>query len=143
MHKEKAGNTVEAPYEANGEYLEHPYYELVRDIYQTIHTTGLYKFTVLWVDSLGNDLNATLLEIESLPEAGFQELLEVIELLTDARNELRLARFLFDVEEIHPIHRLVMRNRAILRGERTLHKVVKVWPPYSSPRRPRDSKLNA
>jgi hypothetical protein len=73
---------------------------------------------------LWEDLSAALYELESLPETVSKDLLEVIELLTDARNELRLARFLFDVEEINPVYRLVMRNRAVLRSEHILHKVI-------------------
>ena len=137
MLKEPAGKAIEAPLMANGEYLEHPYYEIARDVYQTIHTSGLYKFTYLWVDSLWNGLNSTLRQVESLPEIGLKELLEVIELLTGARNELRLARFLFDVAEINPVYRLIMRNRAVLRGEHILNKAIRVWPLYSSPRSPK------
>ena len=124
MLKEQADNEVEQQYR-----------EVVRDVYQTVHTSGLNKFTFLWIDSLLNELNAALGELQLLPETVFKELLEVIELLTEARNELRLARFLFDVEEINPIYRLVMRNRAVLRGEHILHKVIKVWALHSSPRR--------
>jgi hypothetical protein len=32
------------------------------------------------------------------------------------------------VEEINPVHRLIMRNRAVLRNEKILHKVLQVWP---------------
>jgi hypothetical protein len=124
MLKEQAGTAVEAPHQADGEYLEHPYYQTARDVYQTIHTSHLDRFTFLWVESLWEDLSAALYELESLPETVSKDLLEVIELLTDARNELRLARFLFDVEEINPVYRLVMRNRAVLRSEHILHKVI-------------------
>jgi hypothetical protein len=123
MKKKQAGNSVE---------LEHQYCEIVREVYQTIHTSGLDKFTFSLIDSLWNDLNAALHDLERLPEAVFKELLEVIEGLTEARNELRLARFLFDVEEINPVYRLIMRNRAVLRGEHILHKVLAVWPLQSS-----------
>ena len=128
MLKEQAGQAVEVSHEANGEYLEHPYYEIARDVYQTIHISGLYKFTFSWVESLWEDLNAALYELEELPQTGSKDLLEVIELLVNARNELRLARFLFDVEEINPVYRLIMRNRAVLRCEHTLHKAIQVWP---------------
>jgi len=137
MLEEQAGKATEAPLMANAEYLEHPHYEIARDVYQTMHSSGLYKFTYLWVDSRWNDLNSTLRELESLSKTRLKELLEVIELLTGARNELRLARFLFDVEEINPIYRLVMRNRAVLRGEHILNKAIRVWPLYSSPRSPK------
>ena len=113
---------------ANIKYLEHQYYEIVREIYETIHASGLYKFTFTLIDSLWDDLNAALHELESLPQTEVKELLEVIENLMTARNELRLARFLFDVEEIHPVYRLLMRNRAVLRGESILEKLIQVWP---------------
>lgn len=123
MLKEQAG-----AHRANSSYLENQYLAIVRDIYRTIHTSGLDKFTFAWIDSLWSDLAAALYELERLPEAVYKELLEVIEGLTEARNELRLARFLFDVEEINPVYRLFMRNRAVLRGEDILQKVIKAWP---------------
>ena len=128
MLEEQAENTVELPHQADGKYLEHPYCESVRAIYQTIHSSGLYKFTFSWVDSLWKELTSVVFELEHVPQETMKELLEVIERLTEARNELRLARFLFRVEEINPLYRLVMRNRAILRGERVLDKVIQVWP---------------
>ena len=123
MLKEQAGT-----HQATSSYLEYQYRDIVRDMYQTIHTSGLDKFTFAWIDSLWSDLSAALYELERLPESLFKELLEVIEGLTEARNELRLARFLFDVEEINPVYRLIMRNRAVLRGEHILQKLIKVWP---------------
>jgi hypothetical protein len=66
--------------------------------------------------------------LERLPEAAFRNMIEVIDGLSEARNELRLSRFLFDLEEIHPVHRLLMRNRAVLRGKRIVRKMLLVWP---------------
>lgn len=123
MVKEQAGNSVE---------LEHQCCEMVREVYQTIHTSSLDKFTYSLIDSLWNDLNIVLYDLGQLPEAAFRELLDVIDGLTEARNELRLTRFLFDVEEINAVYRLIMRNRAVLRGECILHRIVTVWPLRSS-----------
>ena len=77
-------------------------------------------------------MNAVVHELNYLPDEVFKEILEVSEGLTEARNELRLARFLFDVEEINAVYRLVMRNRAVLRGKHILHKILTVWPLQSS-----------
>jgi hypothetical protein len=77
---------------------------------------------------LWDDLNTDLHELESLPQTEAKKLLEAMEHLMAARNELRLARFLFEVEEINPVYRLLMRNRAVLRGESILEKVIKIWP---------------
>ena len=123
MQKERAG-----PHPADGGYLEHQSYEIARDVYQTLHASGLDQFRYSWVDALWNDLNALVYDLEHLPAAASQELLEVIERLTEARNELRLARFLFDVEEINPVYRLVMRNRAVLRGKDGLQRGCEIWP---------------
>lgn len=123
MLKEQA-----VPRQASRTYLDHQSCEVVRDAYQTIHTSGLYKFTFTFVDSLWDDLNTVLHELESLPRAAFQDLLEGIERLTEARNELRLARFLFDLEEVNPVYRLIMRNRALLRSEQILEKVIQLLP---------------
>lgn len=128
MLEKQAGDVVELLPQASEEYLQHPYYEITRDVYQTIHRSGLYKFTVSWIDSLWNDLSAVVYELEHVSEEIVHESLEVIERLTEAQNELRLARFLFEVEEINPLYRLIMRNRAILRSEYILHKVLQIWP---------------
>src|SRR5215216_3040274 len=123
MRKKQAGNSVA---------LEHQYCELAREAYQTIYTSGLGKFTFSLIDSLWNDLNVIVHDLEHLPEVAFKGLIEVKDGLSEARNELRLARFLFEVEEINEVRRLVMRNKAILRGENILHKVIEVWPLQSS-----------
>src|SRR6266540_5892766 len=118
MLKEQVGDPVELLHEqANEKVLEHQSCEIAREVYQTIHTSGLYKFTYSLIDALWNDLNIVVHELEHLPAETFKELMEVIEGLTEARNELRLARFLFDVQEINAVYRLIMRNRAVLRGE--------------------------
>ena len=123
MRKKQAGNSVE---------LEHQYCELAREVYQTIYASGLGKFTFSLIDTLWNDLNVIVQELEYLSEAALKELKEVMDGLIEARNELRLARFLFEVAEINEVRRLVMRNKAILRGEHILHKVIEVWPLQSS-----------
>lgn len=123
MQKEQAG-----PHEANRTYEEHQHCERVREIHQAIHSSSLDKFTYSRVHSLWEELNDILHALERSPEEAFRELIEVIDGLREARDELRLARFLFDVEEINPVHRLVMRNRAVSRGKALLCKVLQVWP---------------
>ena len=123
MQKERASS-----HRADGGYLEHQSYEIARDVYQSLHSSILDQFRYAWVDALWSDLNALVYELEHSPKTVFNALLEVIERLTEARNELRLARFLFDVEEINPVYRLIMRNRAVLRGRDCLHRGIEVWP---------------
>ncbi len=133
MLNKHAGNSMELPSkQTNTKYLEHQHCEIAREVYQTIHRSSLDKFTFSLIDSCWNDLNAVVHELNYLPDEVFKELLEVSEGLTEARNELRLARFLFDVEEINAVYRLVMRNRAVLRGKHILHKILTVWPLQSS-----------
>ena len=132
MLKERAGQTVNVSHRANGQYPElRQHSEALKDVYQSIHDSGLYKFTFARVDSLWNGLCAILYDLEQMPEEAFIEMMEVIEGLRTACNELRLARFLFDVEEINPVHRLVMRNRAVLRSEGILEKILHVWPVHA------------
>lgn len=132
MHKKLAGNVVELPSQVDRKYLEHQHCETVREMFQTIQPSSLGKFTYSLIDSLWDDLSAVVHHLERLPESVFKEMIEVIDGLSEARNELRLARFLFDVAEINSVHRLVMRNRAVLRGKHVLHKVLLVWPLHSS-----------
>ena len=128
MLKEQAGISTEPPHEVICKQLEHGHCEIVRDVYETIRRSSLNQFTFSLIDSLGSDLHVVLYELEHLPEAPFRELIDVIIVLREARNELRLARFLFDVEEIDPVRRLVLRNKAVLRGKSILHQVLSVWP---------------
>jgi hypothetical protein len=132
MMKRPAGNSAKVLPQATTKYLEHQHCESARDVYQTLHTSGLDKFTYSLIDSLWNDLSTMVHHLERLPEDTFKELMGVIQNLREARNELRHARFLFDVEEINSVHRLLMRNRAVLRGKHILHKVLMVWPLHSS-----------
>jgi hypothetical protein len=128
MLKEPAGHSMETLPQADRQYLEHRYCENVREIYQTIHNSSLDNFTPAWIKSLFEELNEIVHELERLPEAAFKELFQVIEGLREARNELRLARFLFEVEEINSVHRLIMRNRAVLRGKNILQSALRFWP---------------
>lgn len=132
MFKEEAGNSTELPHQATRKYLEKGYCENVREVYEIIDQSGLDRFVFPLIDSLCNDLNAVVYELERLPESTFKDLIDVTGRLAGARNELRLARFLFDVEEIDPVRRLVLRNKAVLRGKQILHKVLLVWPLYNS-----------
>jgi len=124
MLKEQAGT----PEERNGQYLEHQHCEIVREIEQTLHTAGLDKFTYAWIESFQEELHDIVHQLECLPETAFKEMIEVIDCLSEARNELRLARFLFEVEEINPVYRLILRNRAVLRGRDILYRTLRFWP---------------
>src|SRR5215213_11557490 len=113
MRKETVGHSMEVLPQADRQYLEHRCCEKAKEIYQTIHTSSIEKFTPAWIHSLVAKSNEIVHELEGLPEAAFKELIQVIEGLRELHNELRLARFLFDVEEINPVYRLIMRNRAV------------------------------
>ena len=131
MLKEQAGNSIELPHQGTGEYLEHGYRKIVREAYETIYHSTLENFTLSLIDSLWNDLNVLVYDLECLPEVAFKALIEVIMSLREAKNELRLARFLFDEEEIDPVRRFVMRNKAVIRSKTILHKILLVWPLYN------------
>jgi len=132
MPYQQAGNSMELPHPANRTYLEPQICERVREVYQTLQSCGTANFTYLWVNSLLNNLVDVIHHLQRLPEPIFKQMIEVIDGLGEARNELRLSLFLFDLEEIDPIRRLVMRNRAVLRGKRILQKMLLVWPLHSS-----------
>ena len=104
------------------------YCETIKEIHRTLDTSSVDKFTYSFIDSSWDELDHTLHALERLPEAVFRELIQVIEGLRDARDELRLARFLFDVEEINAVHRLILRNRAVARGKAILRTILQVWP---------------
>src|SRR5215208_4713707 len=127
MINEQADNTAKWVTQANRNTVESRCYEIVREVYQTIARSGLNNFTYSFIDSLWNDLNIVVYELDRLPEPAFKKLIGVIGGLNEARNELRLARFLFDVKEINAVHSLVMRNRAVLRGKDMLCRILQVW----------------
>jgi hypothetical protein len=128
MLKERAGQSAELSHPANREHMEQERCELVREVCQILETCGLEKFTYALITSLCIVLNDVIHELERLPETRFKELIEVIAGLAEARNELRLSRFLFEVEEINPVYRLILRNRAVMRGKHILQRMLFVWP---------------
>jgi hypothetical protein len=128
MLKEQAGNSIELPSRKSGRYLEHQSCESIREVYQSLYRSGLDKFTYSFIKSLRNILNDVIHHLERLPEPVFKAMIEVIDGLMEARSELRLANFLFDVEEINPVHCLIMRNRAALRATKILQRLLLVWP---------------
>ena len=132
MLEKEADNVTKQSHQAKGTYLEHPCFEMIRDVHQTIGGSSLSEFTLSVIDSLWKDLNVVVQSLERLPEESFKVLMDVVGGLREARNELRLASFLFDVEEINPVYRLVMRNRAVLRGQEILRKALLAWPLQSS-----------
>jgi hypothetical protein len=133
VFEEQTGNTLALSHQATSKHLEQEYRERVREVYTTIHQSILESFTASLLDSLWNDLHAIIYELECLPEAIFKELIEVIVNLREAHNELRMAHFLFELEEVDPIRRFVMRHKAILRGKIIINKVLLVWPLYNRP----------
>lgn len=128
----EANNAEKQSHRSKDTYLEHQCFEITKDVHQTIGRVRLGEFTFSLIDSLWQDLNVVVQNLERLPEEPFKELIEVILALSEARNELRLARFLFEVEGINAVYRLVMRNRAVLRSQDILLKVLMVWPLQSS-----------
>jgi len=128
MLKGQAGDSVELPHQIDKKYLEHHSCETVREVYQTLDRSGLDQFTFSFIDSLQNDLTIVFHELDSLPEPALKKLMGVIYGLREARNEMQLACFLFDVQEINAVHRLIMRNRAVLRSKTILQKILKAWP---------------
>ncbi|HEU4744356.1 MAG TPA: hypothetical protein VFS61_03930 [Anaerolineales bacterium] len=128
MLKEQAGISIELPPQANGIYLEHQIREIIREVDQSLNRSSLDQFTGSFINALWKTLNDVIHHLERLPEGVFKDMIEVIGGLREARSELRLASFLFDVEEINPVHRLIMRNRAMLRGRQRMQKTLLVWP---------------
>ena len=128
MLKKQADHVAQLLPQADGSYLERRYCENVREIYQFLSTASLATFNYSRIDSLSAELNEILHALERLPEGVFKDLIQVIDSLSEARNELRLARFLFDVEEINAVYRLMMRNRSVLRARDILQKTLRVWP---------------
>lgn len=132
MRATKSDPSAELTHQPRGTYLEHRDCETVSKIYQTIHRSGLEKFTVSFIDTLFNDLRTVIYDLDRLPHVVYKEMIEVLMGLNEARNELRSALFLFHVEEIDPVYRLVLRNKAVLRGKDVLRRVLISWPLYNS-----------
>lgn len=128
MPKKQTKNSAQLQNQPDRNYLQHGHRELARQVYQTIERSGLDKFAFAYIDSLWNNLNTVVRQLDRLPEVEFREFIAIIDGLMEARNELRLARFLFEVEEINAVYRLVLRNRAVLRGKHVLDKVLRLWP---------------
>jgi hypothetical protein len=127
MLNRQAGKSAEQSPQVT-QVLRHQHCERVKQIHQILHTSSLEKYSYTFIDSLYGESTAILYDLERQPEDIFKALIEVIGGLREVRNELRHVRFLFEVQEINPVHRLVMRNRAALRGKDLLQKIILVWP---------------
>ena len=128
MLNEQAGNSIEPPSTAKRNYLERPSCEIIREVHRTLQTSGLERFSFSLIQSLRDRLNDVIHHLDQLPEPAFREMIEVIDGVRESCNEMRLALFLFDLEEVNPLHRFVMRNRAVVRGKYILQKMLLVWP---------------
>lgn len=128
MRNAQAGNSTELRPHAHSRKMEHQSCESIREVFQALHPSAWRSFTPAWLDTLWSHLNDVIHHLDRLPEDTFREMIEVIDGLGMARAELGLACFLFDVEEIDPVHRLLLRNRAVWRSENILQKVLQAWP---------------
>lgn len=117
---------------AGRKYRKHVYREIALGVCQAIDQACPRGFTYSFVEDCWSDLHAVHQHLDRLPERAFREMIQVILSLAEARNELRDALFLFDVEEINPIYRLMIRNKAMLRGKNILDRVIMDWPYYNT-----------
>ena len=115
-----------------GNDLENRLCERVWEIYQTLDASAVSTFTPSRIESWWQDLSTIAYTLTNLPEPVIKDFLLVIERLHQARNELRHARFVFDVEEIPSLYRLLLRNRAVLEAKELLRTVVHNWPAHPS-----------
>jgi hypothetical protein len=127
MLKRQAGKSVEQSPQGT-QRLEHPYCERVRHLYDILHASGIETYTYTFIDSWYLEATVILYELEDQTESTFKALIEVIISLREARNELRHARFLFDVEEVNAVYRLILRNRAVLKSKEILLRIILGWP---------------
>lgn len=128
MFTRPEGKSIERQTQTNGNVLEPQYCESTSKLYQTIHASGLNRFTHSLLDSWWDQLSVVVYSLEGLPGESLKEMMVVVGGLRAARNELRDACFLFDVGEIHPVHRLILRNRSVIRGKEILWRVIQSWP---------------
>src|SRR5690349_12728477 len=73
--------------------------DLAMQVCQSIERSSLLEFTSSRVEELLDVLHDIIQQLDQLPDHAFRDLMQVILAMRDVRNELRLARFLFDVEE--------------------------------------------
>ena len=128
MLRQQAGNSMERRSRTNGKHLEPSSFQSVSEAQTVLQTAGLEVFTVSFIASLWSKLEEVIQSLDNLPESKFRKLVEVIDGLREVRNGLQLACYLFDVEEIPPLYRLILRNRAVLRSRQKLEKILPVWP---------------
>jgi hypothetical protein len=98
-------------------------YSPISRLYQQINNTHPGKFSLPFADGLCNELDCVLDDL--LSQAKSKELLAVIHDLTLARNEVMLTVDYLDLEGVHPLYRLVLRNKAILRLKDVLHGILR------------------
>jgi hypothetical protein len=98
-------------------------YSPISGLYRQISNTHPGKFGLPFADGLCSELDCVIDEL--LSQATSKELLAVIHDLTIARNEVLLTIDYLDPERVHPLYRLVLRNKAILRLKNVLHSILR------------------
>ena len=98
-------------------------YSPISRLYRQINNTHPGKFSLPFADGLCSELDCVIDDL--LSQVKSKELLAIIHDLTIARNEVLLTIDYLDPEEVHPLYRLVLRNKAILRLKNVLHGILR------------------
>jgi len=113
--------------------LEHIYLEMIREIYQVVRTANPWRFNQTFISSMLEDLSSVIGGLNSLAGSNDHAFFSLVNDLKSARAELRVTHALFDVEEISPIHRLMIRNKTTLKFRELLQSALQDWSIRSVP----------
>ena len=112
---------------ADDKELEQLYREITSDIYQSLKLMNPWSFDRTFVCVAWEDLNAVIDGL--LPHMMDDEdtFVRIVDGLKAVRKELCFADSLFDVEQVDPLYRLVIRNKSALRLRYILDTILQSW----------------
>lgn len=103
----------------------------IGDLYRRIDSAHPGTFSVSFAEGLCNEIDCLVDQLFS--QAKSKEILAVVRDLTLARNEVVLAIDYLDPQEVDPLYRLVLRNKAILRLKNLLYEILRTRQSHGFP----------
>lgn len=108
-------------------------------MYQTLAAAEVGMLTASFLQGLYNDLDSIIERLIPLKDPNELESPAILDGLIIARNKLDFALALFDIEDVDPLYRLVIRNKVIPKVRSLLEDVLLCWPGAEAPRADRSN----
>jgi hypothetical protein len=128
IHAAQIPAAIPAEREKNNSETLSSLYQATARIYKALAAAEPGMLTASFLEGLHNDLDAIIEHLTPLTDPDELESPAIIDGLIIARNKLDFALALFDIEEVDPLYRLVIRNKVVPRVRILLGDVLQCWP---------------